>query len=223
MERGAWSVERKGDGDGMKVKVSYGAVLMAAGVSLLGAVDVWRRGLSREEVWAGVFPWLVIVMAVLIHELGHVAVAFCTRIRIRGMTLDLFGARLELGGMLSYGQECGIAAGGPLANFLTVAMLYPIRGIRETEGGALLLWASVILGGLNLLPVGTLDGGRILRSALAWVIDDRIAEAVLRGTTLLVLTLLWMLAVYALLRKGQMLSLFAFSLCLLVRTAKRDL
>ena len=208
---------------GMKVKVSRGAVFMVIGMFLLGAVEVWRGGLSRGAIWAGVFPWLVIATAVLIHELGHVAVALGMGVRIRGVRLDLLGARLELGGILSYGRECGIAAGGPLANILTVALLYPIPTFQENEGGALFLGASLILGCVNLLPVGTLDGGRILRCALAWMAGDRAAEGVLRWTTGACLAFLWMVAVYALLRKGQMLSLFAFSLCLLARLVRREL
>ena len=207
---------------GMKMKVSPGAGLLAVGIVLLGAVEIWRGGWNRGEIPEQSLPWLIIATAAMIHELGHVVAAASLGVGIRGMNLDLFGARLELGGLLSYGGECWIAAGGPLANFLSVALLCPIPLFRETGGGALFLGASLTLGCVNLLPLWTLDGGRILRSAVAWAAGDRIADRLLRWTTGICLGLLWLVAVYALLRKGQMLSLFAFSLCLLVRVAKRD-
>ena len=55
---------------GMKVKVSRGAVFMVIGMLLLEAVEVWRGGLIWGTIWAGVFPWLVIATAVLIHAQG---------------------------------------------------------------------------------------------------------------------------------------------------------
>jgi stage IV sporulation protein FB len=207
---------------GMNMKISRGAGLLAMGVAILGAIEIWRVGWSWDEVLKQSLPWLIIATAAMIHELGHVVAAVCLGVGIRGMKLDLFGARLELGGMLSYGGECWIAVGGPLANFLSVALLCPIPLFQETGGGALFLGASLTLGCVNLLPLWTLDGGRILRSAVAWVAGDRVADRLLQWTTGMCLGLLWLLAVYALLRKGQMLSLFAFSLCLLLRTVKRE-
>ena len=55
------------------------------------------------------------VWAALIHELGHLAAAVACGVRITGMRLDLFGARLELPGLLSYRQELLVALGGPAA------------------------------------------------------------------------------------------------------------
>lgn len=202
----------------MRVKVSRGAVILVIGSAVLGMAETWRRGWDLIGLWEGSRPWLIVAAAALVHELGHIAAARWVGVGIRGMKLDLFGARLELGGLLSYGREFWIAAGGPLASFLSVAVLYPLNTLRGREGIELFLGASLVLGCVNLLPVGTLDGGRMLRSAVAWMAGDRAAEGVLRWTTGLCLGMLWLLAAYALLRRGELLSVFAFSLCLLFRT-----
>ncbi len=205
----------------MRMRISRGAVILAMGAAILGIADVWRSGEGPAGLWEELLPWLIVAAAALLHELGHIATARCVGVGIRGMKLDLFGARLELGGLLSYGQECLIAAGGPLVNFLSVAVLYPLssggNGMME-----LFLGASLVLGCVNLLPVGTLDGGRILGSLSAWLWDVRISERIMRVTTGLFLGALFLLAAYALLRRGELLSVFAFSLCLLLRTVSGE-
>ncbi len=202
----------------MRMKISRGAIILVMGAAFLGAVETWRRGWDFAGLWEESRPWLIVAAAALVHELGHIAAARWVGVGIRGMKLDLFGARLELGGLMSYGRECLIAAGGPLASLLSVAVLYPLQAFRGREGMELFLGASLVLGCVNLLPVGTLDGGRMLRSAVAWLAGDRVAAVVLRWTAGLCLGMLWLLAAYALLCRGELLSVFAFSLCLLFRT-----
>ena len=173
---------------------------------------------------------LSVFLAAGFHELGHLCAARLLRIPVRSMKLDLLGARMELGGRPSYGQEAFVAAGGPLMSLVSGALVYPWAAHPWATGpqgdgmtaAAVFCGASVLLGLLNLLPVGTLDGGRMLRCAVAGLWGDRAAVAVLRGTTAVCLGLLWMLSAYGLLRGGGFLSVFAFSLCLLGRTVCRE-
>jgi membrane-associated protease RseP (regulator of RpoE activity) len=76
--------------------------------------------------------------------------------------------------------------------------------------------ASVCLGLVNLLPVAGLDGGRLLSCAVSLWLGPRAGDRVLRVTTAAVTGGLWLLSVYGLLRAGQLLTLFGFSLCLLL-------
>ncbi len=200
----------------MRMQVSRGAAFLVVGAAVLGIVGAWRRG-GVTVLWEQLWPWMVVAVAAGLHELGHIMAAWGAGVGIGGLKLDLFGARLELRGMLSYGQEFFVAAGGPLASLFSAALAHPLAA-RGQECAALFYCVSLVLGGVNLLPVGTLDGGRILRSLTAWLFGERVSITILRVTTGICLGLLWMLAVYGLLRAGQMLSVFAFSLCLLVRS-----
>ena len=206
-----------------RLRVSPAALLLAGGAA------VWAASAAAEE---GIRPaaLLLLGLAALIHELGHLAAAVACGVRIAGMRLDLFGARLELPGLLSYRQELLVALGGPAANLLTAAVLFrawitcgcPVCGASPSLSGwalvlGVLLPASLGLCAVNLLPVATLDGGRILSCLLSLTLGADAARRVLRLLSLSLLTLLWLLSVYALLRAGQFLSLFVFSFSLLIR------
>ena len=207
----------------MRIRISRGLGMLCLGTALLGGIAAIRSGASTEAVWAGIWPWMAVLAAAGLHELGHTVAAWGAGVRLCGMKLDLFGARMELSGLLSYGQEMAVAAAGPFASFACAALLYPLAGMGEGRlGGAMcgtMCISSLILGIVNLLPVGTLDGGRILRAGVARLWGDRAATGVLRGTTVLFLVLLWLVCAYGLLRGGQFLTGFVFSLCLLWRTA----
>ena len=156
------------------------------------------------------------VVAVLLHESGHLLAAWLLGVRMRGLRLDLLGARLDTDGrMLSFGEEWLLAAGGPMASLLTAAL-------------AALLWTacawarafscvSLVLGLLNLLPIRSFDGGRMLACSLQAVADAKVSARVLNCTSFLALFLLWSASVYVLLRVGDGLSLFCFSLSLFLR------
>lgn len=199
-----------------------------AALLLVGGAAVWAASAAEEGIRPAAL--LLLGFAALIHELGHLAAAVACGVRITGMRLDLFGARLELPGLLSYRQELLVALGGPAANLLTATVLFrawtacgcPVCGASPSLSGwalvlGVLLPASLGLCAVNLLPVASLDGGRILSCLLSLTLGADAARRVLRLLSLFLLTLLWLLSVYALLRAGQFLSLFVFSFSLLVR------
>lgn len=199
-----------------------------AALLLVGGAAVWAASAAEEGIRPAAL--LLLGFAALIHELGHLAAAVACGVRITGMRLDLFGARLELPGLLSYRQELLVALGGPAANLLTATVLFrawtacgcPVCGASPSLSGwalvlGVLLPASLGLCAVNLLPVASLDGGRILSCLLSLTLGADVARRVLRLLSLFLLSLLWLLSVYALLRAGQFLSLFVFSFSLLVR------
>ena len=188
-----------------KIKFGMGGILMIAAMMI-----------SDRAAIIGIY-----MLAAAWHECGHLLAARAVGVRVKGMRLALFGARMGLGGMLSYGQEWLVAAGGPLASVLAggMALLLWQGGGGDSPHG--LLWfgaASLVLGGVNLLPVATLDGGRMLSCVAAYLWGERVAAALVGVTTGLCLGGLWLVAVYALLRLESLLSLFVFSLCLLLRS-----
>ncbi len=164
---------------------------------------------------------LVTLMAAAVHEGGHLIAARGMHIPLSLLRMDLLGARLDVSGrVLSYGEEWLLCAAGPVASLLFAAAAAPFW--RTCEYAALFSCASLILGLLNLLPVRTFDGGRMLESTLLSFFGERVARRVMRGCTFLFLFLIWAGAVYLLLRAGDGLSLLCFSMSLLTRFFEGD-
>lgn len=205
----------------MGVRIGRGVWIIWVLGGLVGGIILLRWRPNAEELITHVGLWCTVAVAVLLHEGGHGLMAACLGVRMRKLRPELFGARLELEGVISYPREWWVAVGGPLANLLSAVAVYP-WAVRGAEWALWFLGASVALGAVNLLPVKTLDGGRMLTCAAAWLWGDGVAVRLVGITTGITTGLLWMLSVYALLRSQQMLSLFAFSLCLLMRVIRRD-
>ena len=161
------------------------------------------------------------LLAALCHESGHSLAARVMRIPLSAIRLDLLGARLDVSGrVLSYGEEWLLCAAGPAASLLCSLMAAPLWAL--TRHAITFSCASLLLGLLNLLPVRTFDGGRMLESFLLSFLGERITRGVMRACTFLFLFLMWATAVYLLLRAGDGLSLLCFSMSLLSRFFEGD-
>ena len=155
-------------------------------------------------------------LAALLHECGHLLAAGWMRIPLRSLRLDLLGARIEVGErMLSYGEEWLLAAAGPLFSLLGSIAAAPLW--QTAAFFRIFSAASLLLGVLNLLPVGSFDGGRMAEAMLCRVVGADATYRVMSVLTFVSLFLLWMLSVYLLLRAGGGLSLLCFSVSLFAR------
>ncbi len=159
---------------------------------------------------------LSLLLGVLLHECGHLLAARILHIPMKELRLDLFGARLSVKGQLvGYFEEWMLAAAGPLASlfFAALAVLFWDASSFFQSFSAI----SLILGLVNLLPIASFDGGRMLSVLLALRFGDRVCRNVQKITSFLFLFFLFSISVYLLLRAGGGLSLFCFSMSLFAR------
>lgn len=124
---------------------------------------------------AGVAGALVLVLSLLAHELSHAVVARRNGVRVRSITLFVFGGVAQLEGEAhTPGADFRIAAVGPMTSLLLAAIFGAAHASAVALGEQgrtinLLTWLweiNLLLAGFNLIPAAPLDGGRILRSAL---------------------------------------------------------
>ena len=156
------------------------------------------------------------LLAAFLHECGHLLAARLLHIPLGQLRLDFLGARMEVTGrMLSYGEEWLLCAAGPLTSLLLSAATAPLWQV--SLHAQMFSCASLVLGLLNLLPIRTFDGGRMLEAMLSMLCGARTVRCVMRLCSFLFLFLLWASAVYFLLRAGDGLSLLVFSMSLLFR------
>ena len=126
----------------------------------------WLMGLAAA---LGLFA------SVVLHELAHALMARRFQLRIRGITLFIFGGVAEMESEPASAEaEFLIAIAGPAASVviavscLGAGALGPFVGLPLPLTGVLMHLAglNLLLVAFNMIPAFPLDGGRVLRSAL---------------------------------------------------------
>jgi Zn-dependent protease len=135
--------------------------------------------------WVGMISSIAILLAfftcVVLHELGHSFTAMRFGVGVRRILLMPIGGMAEFDSIPRQpSRELLITLAGPAVNFVIAGVLWLVvrppvgwpfgayefavdaRGIAQ-----LLIHWNLIMGCFNLVPVFPMDGGRILRAALA--------------------------------------------------------
>ena len=143
-----------------KLYIGCGALLAAAALVFFGGL----RALAA------------VICAAAVHEAGHLAALRALGAPVREVRLCLTGAVIEAdASRLGFGSEALAAASGPAAGLLLA--LASARICPELAG------TSAALSALNLLPCGSLDGGRMLRAALSAAFSPDAAEKAVTALT----------------------------------------
>lgn len=150
---------------------------------LIFGLLIWTlTGLFREAVpdqtepvyWGmGLASAASIFACIVLHELGHAVVARAQGIRIRGITLFLFGGVAEMEDEPPSAQsEFLMAVAGPVVSAVLAAVLWALSWVPDSAAVAYPLTfvagVNVTLLLFNLIPAFPLDGGRVLRAVLWW-------------------------------------------------------
>jgi Zn-dependent protease len=116
--------------------------------------------------YAGLF------FVVLLHELGHCMAGKYYRVRINDIVLYPFGGAARMVIPDDPWKEIVIALAGPAVNVLLILPLFmsekyhPVLRQLHITNIALLLF--------NLLPAFPMDGGRVLRASLSWLLGNHL-------------------------------------------------
>ena len=157
----------------------------------LVGISYWNQEGSLNAVISGVGFILALFACVVMHEYGHSLMARRYGIQTKSITL------LPIGGMAALEkmpddprQEINVALAGPTVNFVIAFLLYLYLGVQHTEisseeltvtGGSFLyrlMMVNLFIGVFNLLPAFPMDGGRVLRAALALRMDHASATRI---------------------------------------------
>lgn len=141
---------------------------------------------------------VAVFVCVVLHEFGHIAAARRFGIKTPDITLLPIGGVARLERMPEEpGQEFMIAIAGPLVNVAIAGVLVAILGsytamgqladVEDPQSGFLarLAGVNVFLVLFNMIPAFPMDGGRVLRAALAsrlsWSRATQIAATIGQG------------------------------------------
>lgn len=167
-----------------------------------------------------------IISAIFIHELGHIIASIILKVEIKCITISILGARLEMNSEISYLKEFIISLSGPTFGFLAFLLTSQADIHPQTILNFSII--SLALSIFNLLPIETLDGGRIVKCLLCSLFSLDLAEKIMQITTFFTLFSFWLISVYIMLKFSGGLSAFIFcsfffAKCFIFGTKKRDL
>lgn len=187
---------------GVPIAADWSVILIFALIAFnLGAAVFpnWHPQWSPFITWATAFGAAILFLgSILLHELSHAVVARAQGIRVRGITLFLFGGATQMEGEPpSPKSEFFTAIVGPITSLVigtiatfagswlagpSLAQLSPENpeAVARTLSGlspwaTLLLWLgpiNILLALFNIVPGFPLDGGRVLRSLLWGLTGD---------------------------------------------------
>jgi Zn-dependent protease/CBS domain-containing protein len=139
--------------------------------------------------WTILSYWLVgfitsifFFLSILLHESGHSIIAKKYKLKVKRITLFLFGGVSEISeDPPKSSAEFWIAAAGPITSFILAAIFYLLAKVFAynqylAASFQYLAFINFILAIFNLIPGFPLDGGRILRS-IVWAITKNYKQA----------------------------------------------
>jgi Zn-dependent protease/CBS domain-containing protein len=153
----------------------------------------WMLAVSQYPAefkdWPRALYWLMgaataimLFVSVVLHELGHSAVALRFKVPVKSITLFIFGGVAQIASEPpSAKAELLIAIAGPIVS-LALGVLFtlvaaPLSGIEPLWGVVrYLAYINFALFVFNLIPGFPLDGGRVFR-ALVWGITKNMRRA----------------------------------------------
>lgn len=150
-------------------------------------------------------------LSALIHELGHWGAAWLCGVPVEGLRISASGGAMQLRTRCPPAEEALILAAGPMMNLLEAGLCVHL-GLELAAGAALLL------GLLNLLPAGPLDGGQLVRLLLSGILGLERGETLAGVVSLLTEGGLLLAGGLLFFRAGGTPALLFFALWLLIFT-----
>ncbi|MBB4187631.1 Zn-dependent protease/CBS domain-containing protein [Sinorhizobium terangae] len=153
---------------------------------------------GAPAAWEGIVFIIAVFVCVVLHEFGHIAAARYFGIRTPDITLLPIGGVARLERMPEEPrEEFVIAIAGPLVNVVIAGLIFlalggtvgmeQMAGVEDPGRSFLarLAGVNVFLVLFNMIPAFPMDGGRVLRAALAsrltWARATEIAAAIGQG------------------------------------------
>ncbi len=171
---------------GIRIGLDYSWFLIFGLITWLMASSYYP---SQFKDWPEYVYWLMgaatailLFVSVVLHELGHSAVAIRFKVPVHNITLFLFGGVSEIEAEPPNAKaEFLIAIAGPLVSLILAGVFELLKPVFATVRP---VWALVeylayinfALAVFNLIPGYPLDGGRVLR-AIVWRFTNNMRRA----------------------------------------------
>ena len=151
---------------------------------------------------------LIILACILIHELGHIILIKLHKYKILDVEITPCGINIIINGLAPYKTDILIALGGPVFNIIAAGLIFLL--IQGAGNSSILTFAfltNIIYAALNLFPVASLDGGRVLACILKIYFPETIARNIFAVISAVFLIILSICALFILMLTGYNFSL----------------
>ena len=124
---------------------------------------------------------IISLLSSFFHEIGHLILMHILGQRIDKVTFGAFGVRIDRRQStdLSYKKEAFIAIGGIVVNFIIAVVSLLRYSIAGDEFSLKLGAVNIIIAIFNMIPLDTLDMGRVLRYTLLCSIEEHRCDRIL--------------------------------------------
>jgi Zn-dependent protease/CBS domain-containing protein len=171
---------------GIAIDVDYSWFLIFGLLTWTLAVGYYPQefhGWPTYEYWLlGAITAIMLFASVVLHELGHSAVAIRYRVPVERITLFIFGGIAQIGTEPpSAGAEFWIAVAGPAVSLALAVLFWLLESVTSFFAPLFALceylaFINATLVVFNLIPGFPLDGGRVFR-AIVWGITRNFRRA----------------------------------------------
>ncbi|SIT87773.1 Zn-dependent protease (includes SpoIVFB) [Yoonia rosea] len=164
---------------GFEIKLDPSWFLIAALITWTLATQYFPLTLpglaDTSYVFLAVFAMLGFFTSLLLHELAHSVVARSYGVRIKGITLFLFGGVAELETEVPSAKvEFRVAIAGPAMSIVLGGLFWMLAGVSQAvmispAVPSVLTYlgtVNIVIAVFNMLPAFPMDGGRVLRAYL---------------------------------------------------------
>lgn len=141
------------------------------------------------------------VLAAITHELAHIIVYMLLGRKPKEVTLAVEGIRLKASDRyLSPGKEALALFAGCFAN---LSMFVLLGLFSRSEEMTVMALTHLSLGVFNLLPVGSLDGGMLMRLFLERFFSERLTERLCFSFSVMIVGILFVFSLWMFFRTGN--------------------
>ena len=127
--------------------------------------------------------YAILMIYAVIHELGHLLWGLILKLKPEAFSITPFGLQISFksepnlyntkikNGTKLCLKRMSLALAGPLTNFIIALILIILNNIELYKNsiffGEVAIYANILIGIFNLIPIYPLDGGRILKEIIS--------------------------------------------------------
>lgn len=107
------------------------------------------------------------VLAVAVHEIGHLVAMYFTKSLPESIRFGFGGIEIISRSFTTFSKSLAVCISGPIANIIFFFLFYLVGKCADSLTFLCFAAVQLLVGAINLMPIRGLDGGDLLKYALS--------------------------------------------------------